>query len=152
MKFEKENCVGSKPAAFSCMKLPIRGSKGTGELMVLFDSGADRSVIGREKAESICNIEPLEESLKMANGEAIPITGRCLFSTTLKDNTTKQKCSLNGTAWVSPEFRGTHGEEMIIGLPELQDHGIGFKFARKKGKEKGRDRLDLSHCVHELGI
>jgi len=128
-------------------KLPIRGDKGTKELNVLFDSGASRSVINEEVAESICHITPLEEpiSLKLANGETIAVTGGCFFSTTLNDKATKQKCSLTGSALVSPDFKGTDGEELIIGVPELQSHQIGLQFA-----PEGKDRIDLSRCIRRV--
>jgi len=129
-------------------KLPIRGDKDTKELNVLFDSGASRSVIGQETAENICHITPLVEpiALTLANGEKISVTGGCFFSTTLKDNATKQKCPLTGSALVSPEFQGTNGEEMIIGIPELQSHQIELKFSQKKGQ----DKIDLSRCRRRI--
>jgi len=128
-------------------KLAIRGDKGQAELNVLFDSGASRSVISQATAENICHIAPLEEpiALTLANGEKISTIGICGFSITLKDKATKQKCPLAGLALVSPEFKGTEGEELIIGASELQAHQIRLQFA-----PDGKDRIDLSRCVRRI--
>ena len=101
------------------------------------------SVIKATIADKLCHIIKLDEPipLKLANGETLIATRSCRFATTLKGEH-KEKCPLTGTALVLPDFKGTHKEDMIIGVPELQTYQIGLKF-----HPKGKDKIDLSRCV-----
>jgi len=127
-------------------KLLIRGTEGTKTLEVLFDSGASHSVISEEATRGLCKIVPLDEPMEftLANGEKIHATGTCGFNATLKAPS-KQKCPIAGTAYVSEEFKGVHQEDLIIGVPLLQEYQIRLQFG-----PKGKDQIDLSRCVRRV--
>ena len=131
-------------------KLSIRGSKDKKRINVLFDSGASHSIIKAEIAEKLCHIVPHDEPIRftLVDGTKIESTGSCGFSTTLKDNQSKQKCLITGSAFVLPDFKGTKNEDMIIGVPELQTYGITLAF----NKKKGQDRIDLTKCERDHPI
>lgn len=123
-------------------KLVIEGNKGKKEMYVLFDSGASRSVIVESKAKKICKISKLVQPLplKLPNGQTMPVTGSCMFEMTL-EGSNKEHCRVYGTAYTSPNIKPAGNVDLVLGVPEMQQHKIKLIFDQKG------DKLDLSSCA-----
>ena len=94
-------------------KLLFKGSKGEIEKNVLFDSGATYSVIRKELAKTIANLEPLPEVMEFGTTDE---------GTSLK-TTESMRCNfyINGDRF-SDEFMVIEklSEELIIGAKTMQ--------------------------------
>ena len=134
--------------------LLIKGDKGEKELNVLFDSGADKSLISISNAKEICDIKGIEGNpiVIMAGESKYFPQGACYINTILTDN--GKECIINEYGvFVMPDEmfklskeeikKGIKPLDIIIGASTMQGHKIKLQF---DDDEESENKIDLSRC------
>jgi hypothetical protein len=114
--------------------LKIKGSKGTKDICVIFDSNATRTVIRKDVAKKFCNIIYFEEPkpIRVVDGKnSIKAIGSANFVIEIED------CEIGDSMHIVDKL----DVDMIIGSSTLHIHKIKMIFDEEKGF-----KLDFSQC------
>lgn len=119
------------------------GDKNRMKLKALFDSGAEKSVMGRSDAQIICTLKKLEKTLEFeaSDGHKTIVSEYCPFEAKIRDN--NQNYILKGNVYILPDKLMGYDHGILIGASTMQKNKISLHF----DEEKKENKFDFSRCT-----